>query len=470
MRHRRVLLVFISLLGSLTAVTGRSIAQDAGAELAEAIAADAAGTDAYVVLQSVEAFPSAGGNAVFEPGTQNEEVFSYASVDPSKNRLVGLTRPAPLAHPAGAFVEAPSSDSGDPGATPVPAEPSPSPSETTGDSDTAGSDSSSAEASESADTSPPDACEIATDQTCDDLLGPIIGDPPSTAEVCAELKSMCEEAQQLINDLDELETGDPCDPDHTGQTCIEYVRDLLGQFLNDDPCDPSDTGQTCEQYVQAWLVEKLAPLLTDCEVSDAVCNEIEGLLYLIETCSNVKASLCEEIDLLVEMVRAIGAAGVATVGGDVNLTPYETVYFAPDDLSRQFPECALGPCGPTCARRWYGLDYYWSETKPGIALRAILFWCWEKGEVTHATASWEHWVSSRAEKVVDVSSRGQTLDVICDAGKCKMAHTVARWLIEYTYCSGKPPHVKCDSYYEKHPLIRISGFAGGAFENSGKDT
>lgn len=303
------------------------------------------------------------------------------------------------------------------------------------------------------------------------VIGPLVSDPN---QLCRERYGM--ECEQWIRNL-----ASQVDPDaycraRYGDTCAAVVMGLAAQLLN-DPLDPGPCAQLAvqecrevqeevEQCVQTKLCEPV-PLddlvATACAAEPTTCST---LMALAESCVTLDR-LCPEVDLLVEMLRAIAAVNAVNAGGDVNLTPYDAVYFAPDDASAPVPDC-IGPCGPTCARRWFEIHYYWSETNPGVNLRAHLFWCWEKGEVTYAEAGSQRWVSNRAEKVVDVYGEGQDLDSVCDAGKCKMYHTVARWRMEYTYCSGKPPNVKCDSYHTKHPLIRISGFSGGGFENSGK--
>lgn len=265
LRYRAVC-VLLLVLGGLISLQPLSRAQGAGSELAETVNADTAGDGAYIVLQSVDAFPSNGGEAVFEPGTENEEAFTYASADAETNRLTGLSRPAPIAHPTGTFVQAPPHQPAGSGATPGPAEPSPNPSETPGENAEDGSTSTGS--SEAAEVAPPDVCDTATDQTCIEILGGIIGDPPSIGEACGQLTSACNQAEQIIGELDDgLDTGDPCDPDNIGQTCVGYVNGLIQEaqdFLVSavgDPvgerCDPDDTDQTCEEYAH-WFAPQSA--------------------------------------------------------------------------------------------------------------------------------------------------------------------------------------------------------------------
>lgn len=119
---RRVGALAILLIATLVAQTAVSTAQPYGTELAEDVSADVSGPEASIALVDVSAFPSSG-EARFEPGTTNEEAFSYSSVDRETNRLIGLTRPAPTDHSAGSFVEAGSEQS--PSPTSSPAEQSP---------------------------------------------------------------------------------------------------------------------------------------------------------------------------------------------------------------------------------------------------------------------------------------------------------------------------------------------------------
>lgn len=69
--------------------------------------------------------------------------------------------------------------------------------------------------------------------------------------------SACDEIQDII---DSIPTGDPCDPNATGETCIQYLEGIVQSVENfifsavgdpiDDLCDPEDTGQACTEYLQ----------------------------------------------------------------------------------------------------------------------------------------------------------------------------------------------------------------------------
>ena len=287
MRHGRVVLAFILLLGVLTA-SPRASAQAPGSELAEAVASDAAGDEAYVTLASVEAFPVDGGEAIFEPDSPYEETFTYANVDAESNRLVGLTRSAPLAHSAGAFVQAP--EPAVPSTPPPTSSPTPSPDEadsndgstrdSTGDDDLdgGGDAGSGGEAATSGDdptpsSETPDPCENITGKTCLETLLALVSnpcDPLSTGQTCEQyLSEWLVEISKIASDpcgYINIDCGlpDPCDPDNTGQTCEQYLSEWLVEiseiasdpcgYINidcglSDPCDPGNTGQTCAEYL-----------------------------------------------------------------------------------------------------------------------------------------------------------------------------------------------------------------------------
>lgn len=267
MRQTRVVLVLILLLG-VVATGQEAIAQSAGSELAEEVAVEAVGDGAYVVLESVEAFPVEGGEAVFEPGTAYEEPFTYAAVDADTNRLVGLTRPAPIAHSAGAFVQAPETN-GSSGAEATPT-PTSSPSEQAGSASPDASSfqdgdgdqtTSNGVADEASSDNAPDPCYVVADRGCTDVLGPIVGDPCDAPTAC-----------EALNDA---ATGDPvddlCDPNNTGQTCADWLSILVGDPI-DELCDPGDVGQTCAEWLAAFAFVQEVPCIG--ETCDVIANPL----------------------------------------------------------------------------------------------------------------------------------------------------------------------------------------------------
>jgi hypothetical protein len=280
MRQGRFFLALILLLGSLTAVTGSSVAQSAGSELVEDVAAEAAGDGAYVALASVEAFAVEGGEAIFEAGTVNEEVFSYDSADLNSSRLVGLTRPNPLAHAAGVFVQVREGD------VSRSAEPSPTASAGANDPSSSSSDDEAPSTpapshdpggpegaregeamSESSGSTDQETC--ITDRPASECVNEVVG------ELCSE-GSVCETVGQIL--------ADPCGffgiqcivpnpfdiaSDPCGYFDIECVLPNPDDIVSDpcgfagidctllNPCDPNNSGQTCPEYI-FWSVLEIA--------------------------------------------------------------------------------------------------------------------------------------------------------------------------------------------------------------------
>lgn len=229
---------------TLFAATLVSVAQTAGAELTEPVPAELAGPDAFVTVTDVSAFPPSG-DALFEAGTPNEERFTYSAVDSDLNRLVGLSRSSPGAHAAGAPV-APleAADQGEPEPATTEAEPSsgtpPQTTSTEGDGDDgAAGDMACADPT-------PDDCAESGGSTTRDLpecdVQSVLCEIVDEVQQCESNELLCQIVEEV---LDNVDTGDPCDPDNTGQTCTEYVGELLN-------CGTDDCG----------------PLIEDCEISN----------------------------------------------------------------------------------------------------------------------------------------------------------------------------------------------------------
>lgn len=283
-RSRLVLLSVMTLLAH-----GVGPARASGeAQLVSDIAAEAAGDEAYVQVSTVEGFSPSGGDALFAPGTESEEAFEYQTVDTSATRLLGLVRPAPLAHPAGTLIvplpgaadETPSprgttSNAGAVGDEkahgPTPSDP-PSPSlpgsvEAGGnqfdpESTSAGS---SASTSTTASTTPP-TCELLFAQPCATVIAEVcnegvfcdvVQDPGSFCEgvLCDILEDplgLCAEGALcdiLENPLGLCAEGIVCDllEDPTRVCDVEtvvcdVVQDPLGPW---SACDVNGTGEEC---------------------------------------------------------------------------------------------------------------------------------------------------------------------------------------------------------------------------------
>ncbi|HEX2196018.1 MAG TPA: hypothetical protein VHJ76_03745, partial [Actinomycetota bacterium] len=271
------------------------------------VTAEASGDGAYVALQSVEAFPPGGGEATFELGSPNEEVFEYDGVDAENARLVGLTRPQPIAHSVGAFVAAPEA------ASPPPPAPTAGPDTGASEGDEEGASEDEETASdapavaEEAAAEPADPCETVLDQSCQEILGPV-GDP------CAELfqQSCQEEVEDILGPF----AGDPCrlvfgmtcdekvdeilsepiaDPCTLvfDDTCVDVVRDTLEEAI--DPCAVL-FGMSCEEKVDELTSE---PLPDACQlVTGTTCNQtINDLLSepLQDPCITLYDKTCDEV-------------------------------------------------------------------------------------------------------------------------------------------------------------------------------
>ncbi len=299
--RRRVVSVIILAFAGLIPLQA-SLAQSPGSELTEEVAAHEVGDNAQVRLEDVAAFDPAGGEAIFEPGTYNEEAFSYDSVDAETNRLIGLTRAAPLDHPLGAFVEAVGQE------PPPSAEPSPAPTESAEEapSSSGGESSGEAPASETASDLDQSSSDAATsDQAAGEApqgdlcvsnrparecLDEIVG------EICSE-GLVCDIVGEILND--------PCGffgVDCTIKDPGEIIADPCGSFGIDctilNPCDANNTGQTCEEYLNGWVDYLLRECeqVTDCDGALADCGlseAVEGVLE--ETAVGVLKCLGETV-------------------------------------------------------------------------------------------------------------------------------------------------------------------------------
>lgn len=256
MRSIRVSLFVALLVGVLIADGAVSVAWSQGSELTQAVSAETSGEGASIALESVDAFPAEGGDAIFAPGTAAEERFQYARADYDTDRLVGLVRPDAAPHDAGVFVEPlhPVSQPDEPPQSST--EP-----EQTSEPET-GSQTSAEPAPSGAASSEP------AEPLCD--LGTIIKDNPCLEFLASTLLGLVNETipsecgtDSALSDcvawvLSKLDEGGapPCGPDHALQDCVVYVIGLLGLEWT-DPCDPENTGRTCVDY----LLDSMPPLL-----------------------------------------------------------------------------------------------------------------------------------------------------------------------------------------------------------------
>lgn len=266
MMLRRHLVVVVLAFGVTLYGGGvASVAQTSGSELAEAIGADATGDDSYAAVTSVDPFSAQGGEAVFEPGTPYEEVFTYSGVDAEASRLLGLTRQAPLAHSEGVFVQA----------SPAEESATPSPSATETDAPPEGQAHTTDEAGSPAETLTPDE---KPDPTVDvELPG-----TPSTPDA-----------------LEQLVIPGTCGA--TDPTCDGILAALIGDPV-DALCDPSDTGQTCQQFLASLLFGR--PLPTECV--GETCDILQDPLGPWSVCDvDDTGEQCPDPDDLIDLVWSV---------------------------------------------------------------------------------------------------------------------------------------------------------------------
>lgn len=213
-----------------------SSAQANGTELAENVSAEVSGPEASVALVDVSAFPPEG-EAIFEPGTPYEEQFTYESVDENTNKLLGVTRPSPMYHASGVFVQAP-----DVAPTPTPSPPtSPAPERQSSSDETAAPDNSSTSGGSDTDVSS-DASPQAG--SVDDGVTELLSDSGCTDDpVCSQVgESLSDPIGKIgLSGTCDVETGEacpvaPCPPylqyfDPNFLECSTELEDVLSEAL-----------------------------------------------------------------------------------------------------------------------------------------------------------------------------------------------------------------------------------------------
>lgn len=117
------LLAVVLVLGMLTGSPAVSSAEEQGSYLLHEVSPSEPADGGHIAVESTADFATAGGIAIFEPGTAAEESFSYTGVDEPTNHLIGVSRENPTNHPAGSFVgiDAGADSSPAPTASPSPA-------------------------------------------------------------------------------------------------------------------------------------------------------------------------------------------------------------------------------------------------------------------------------------------------------------------------------------------------------------
>lgn len=356
----RVLCVLILSLAGLIPVQAASVAQSStGSELVEAVAAEATGAEAFLTLQSLEGFPAHGGEVVIEPGTTYEEVLTYSTTEREANRLIGLTRSAPLAHAAGVFVQAPlETPDSEPSPSDAPtSDPEPVPEQHPADSQDAAAQA-------------PSQCGASfAVRSCGEVGEGALGeieDPPSTEGVCNQLTSMCDQFQEILHGSN----PDPCTV-ATGATCDETLKDVI-DGTRPDACVIL-VGQTCDELVQ-YILEAQAP------------EACKSLLH--ETCNNIAAGPAASGYLCVvnPLLPCLGAGHMGA----------EIIYYEEDGTVIFEDALTIGADGTISTdeiaglrlpKRGSALVRWWWEQKTLLGARAYRFvqaqsWKWDHGEIT----------------------------------------------------------------------------------------
>lgn len=253
----RVALVAALIAGTLVGEDAVSLAEGSGSKLAEEVASHEVGDNAQVRLEDVAAFDPNGGDAIFEPGTSDEETFSYASVDSDTNRLIGLSRPSPADHAVGTFVET---------------VPSPTPESEASPNDSNAAPDGSGEDSAAGETYEPSS------------NGSVVGgDAPSSASGSSTSAGVIPDPCETL----QCEGGDPpLDPNCQGcDAIVEQIVALISECTQTDQC--SGPGST---VVEALLYDLCkSPNLLDCE--EEIARTLAGVIgelcpYGITTCAD----------------------------------------------------------------------------------------------------------------------------------------------------------------------------------------
>lgn len=438
-RVGRVLLALVLLITVLALGKAASVAQDLGSYLTEPVAANAIGPDAVASLQDAGAFSLDGGTALFDPAGPTEEVFEYASVDPETGRLVGLVREAPVDHPSGTFVQVSNSEStGGESASPLPlstaletANPLPS---SEGD----------------------DNVDAAAVPSQTNLVDEVVEAVEGVADPCSEALADCE---SVIGD-----PGDPCDPNDSGQTCLEYVKDRIAAILDNGRCDPYGTGQSCDQYIVNTLASLIQRPSLFCEdfARDFVGPDAteEGCVAFILALDpdNPPQDCTSRIEYSL-ICSAYALTQVATFEVESNLPP---VPAAPSEVEGV-------PLPPPASGSGSNLDCsFWRSHKvrygrpPGRVnawARAKVDWCGNDGtnRVRYWTPSYDVWIRPGWQAIFDIwkdSSGDECNSYDPKSDRCYSRREVSVWEVwrgSCPYCYRNFPQ----------PVISIVGTATG---------
>lgn len=451
---RSLLAVAILVTTMLGTYATRSLAEEsAAAELTEAIAADTTGTDAYLSVTSVAGFASEGGEALIETGTANEELFQYASVDPESSRLVGLVRPAPVDHPVGALVEA------DPDESASTAEPSPSAESGSADEVAESSSPSTGDAAESSAAGLSSFDTNIVDEVVDKVVG-AVDDPCANVDCAGLVEDPCSRIDCGID------VSDPCDPNHMGQTCMQYVTATLAEILDNDRCDPYNTGQTCEQYVIGTLASMI-------QTPDLFCSDYGKQFTLDPTSSGCVAFMLaldpnsppQDCSSSIEMGLICGAYGALLIGGeDFGGNLVGSVPAQPTEVAGiALPPPASGPgSNLECWEAWHRFFY----RNPGGQIigygKVTVTWCGNDGtnRIRYFDPGYDAWVRGDWAAVLSISKTSS--GVVCNeydagSGYCKQRTAWSGWDVYKGWC----PYCQ-----RRTPTMQLTGWWQGAHKGA----
>jgi hypothetical protein len=430
---RSLLAVTILVTSMLGAHVTTSVAEESPVELVQAVAADTTGSEAYVSVTSIAGFASDGGEALFEPGTANEERFQYSSVDTETDRLVGLVRPIPRDHAAGALVQ-PEPTEPAPTSSPEPSPSGGSAPETESSDEASASDG--AESSAAGGTTTSSAFDTNVVDEVVDTVGGAVGNPCASLD-CGAVSDPCAHIDCGID------TGDPCDPNRTGQTCVEYVSDTIAQIIDNDRCDPYNTGQTCEEYV----INTLASLI---QRPSLFCESYGREFILDPTGSGCVAFILaldpnsppQDCWSRVEYGLICAAYGATLIGGqDFEGEMVGSVPAQPTEIGGlALPPPASGP--GSNLECWEGKHRFYYENAGGEIVgygRVHVSWCGNDGtnRIRYWDPSYDEWVRWDWNAVLYISKTSSS--VVCDehdahSGYCNQRTSWSGWDVYKGWC------------------------------------
>lgn len=459
--------VSLALVGMLLAGgASNTWAVGPGAELAESIDAAVTGPEAYVALTDLAAFPSEGGQAVFEPGTAYEEAFHYTSVNVSAGRLVGLERPNPIAHAAGVFVAPVASEDADAPEQQPSASPSqssdPAPSSTEAGTETEQSPEvtappASSESEAGAAVAAPDPCYTVFDKSCvgyvfEDVIGENPCNQGGTGRTCEDvINDPCGSllGKSCVDWLFEDVVGEnPCNTQGTGQTCEGLINDLVAdpcgtlfgmacvdwvmqEVVGENPCNYQGTGRDCDQLINDIAADPCGTLFL------RSCDQL--LLDWVAFAEQPVDDICDPNDTgrtCQQFALDYGGIGpIPEIEREGELSPADILLQEPALAEHCSAREICGfPQEPKCAAervrlKWIDKDsgdvMWWVQTR--------MVWCWEDGQITsenkeHSAGGDPYYISTN-DIYIRWHGWAPGTGRVCEGGKCKSTVATGTWCI-----------------------------------------